>query len=77
MKQKRINNKLQELGYSIGLDDSEIKRAKNTFVSIMGITIAAAIVIFIGRFAVTQLDALGLYYTAVSIKDFGILGRFF
>jgi len=77
MKQKRINNKLQELGYSIGLDDSEIKRAKNTFVSILGIIIAAAIVIFIGRFAVTQLDALGLYYTAVSIKDFSLLGRFF
>lgn len=77
MKQKRINRKLQELGYSIGLNDSDINRAKNTFTSMLGIAIAAAVVIFIGRFTVTRLEALGLYYTAVSIKDFGLLNRFF
>jgi hypothetical protein len=25
----------------------------------------------------SQLDAVGLYYTGVSIKDFGLLSRFF
>jgi hypothetical protein len=43
----------------------------------LGITIAAAVVILIGKIVTSQLDAVGSYYTGVCIKDFGLLSRFF
>jgi hypothetical protein len=74
---KNINTKLQELGQTLNLNDSDITNAKRTARSMLGMAIAAAIIILIGKIAITQLDAVGLYYTGVSIKDFGLLSRFF
>lgn len=39
----------------------------------LGIAIAAAVVILIGKIATNQLDAVGQYYTGVCIKDFDLL----
>jgi hypothetical protein len=77
MKAKKVNQKLLELGCRIGLDEVDIRRAKITISSMLGMAIAAGFVIIIGKFGLNQMDALGLYYTAVSVKDFGILNRFF
>jgi hypothetical protein len=76
-RKKRLNTKLQQMGQMLGLEDNEIDNAKRTAKSMLSIAIAAAIVILIGKIATTQLDAVGLYYTGVSIKDFGLLSRFF
>ena len=65
------------MGHTLGLSDSDIHNAKRTARSMLGITIAAAVVILIGKIATSQLDTVGLYYTGVSIKDFGLLSRFF
>ena len=74
---KKIGPKLHELGATLGLDDHDIARAKKTATTMLSLAILAGIVIFIGKFAITQLDAIGLYYTGVSIKDFGLFSRFF
>jgi len=76
-RKKHIHTKLQQMGKMLGLDDSDINNAKRTAVSTLSIAIAAAVVILIGKIVTSQLDAVGLYYTGVSIKDFGLLSRFF
>ena len=76
-RKKHIHTKLQQMGQMLGLDDSDINNAKRTAVSTLCIAIAAAVVILIGKIVTSQLDAVGLYYTGVSIKDFGLLSRFF
>jgi hypothetical protein len=77
IRKKHLNTKLQQMGQMLGLDDNDIDKAKRTTMSVLGIAVAAAIIILIGKIATTQLDAVGLYYTGVSIKDFGLLTRFF
>jgi len=74
---RNMNATLHELGQTLGLDDSDIARAKRTTKSMMSMAIVAVIVMFIGRVVTTQLDASGLYYIGVSIKDFGWFSRFF
>lgn len=76
-RKKHLNATLQRMGQTLGLDDSDIASAKRTARSMLGIAIAAAVVILIGKIATTQLDAVGQYYTGVCIKDFGLLSRFF
>lgn len=65
------------MGQTLGLTDNDITNAKRTARSMLGITLAAIVVIIIGKIITSQLDAVGLYYTGVSIKDFGLLSRFF
>ena len=65
------------MGQTLGLTDNDIANAKRTARSMLGITLAATVVIIIGKIITSQLDAVGLYYTGVSIKDFGLLSRFF
>ncbi len=72
-----LTTTLQHMGQTLGLSDRDIINAKRTARSMLGITIAAAVVIIIGKIVTSQLDAVGLYYTGVSIKDFGLLNRFF
>jgi hypothetical protein len=76
-RKKHLNATLQRMGQTLGLDDSDIASAKRTARSMLGIAIAAAVVILIGKIATTQLDAVGQYYTGVCIKDFGLLSRVF
>lgn len=65
------------MGQTLGLTDTDIANAKRTATSALGLAIAAAVVIIIGKIVTSQYDAIGQYYTGVSIKDFGLLGRFF
>ena len=74
---QHLTTTLQHMGQTLGLTDRDITNAKRTARSMLGITIAAAVVIIIGKIVTSQLDAIGLYYTGVSIKDFGLLSRFF
>jgi hypothetical protein len=74
---KHLHTTLQHMGQTLGLTDIDIANAKRTTRSMLAIAIGAAIVILIGKITTTQLDAIGLYYTGVSIKDFGLLSRFF
>ena len=76
MKKKKINIKLQQLGQTLGLKDDEIASAKRTARNMLSMALAAAIVMLIGRIAAKQLDSIGMFYTGVSIKDFGLLSRF-
>ena len=77
MKRNKINSKLQQLGQTLGLNDDEISSAKRTATNMLSIAIAAAIVMLIGKIALKQLDSIGMFYTEVSIKDFGLLSRFY
>lgn len=72
-----VNVKLQELGTTLGLDQNDINKAKKTTRSILTMFIIAGILTLIGKIITSQLDAVGLYYVGVSIRDFGILTRFF
>ena len=72
-----VSNKLYELGKTLGMENNEIDKAKRTMKSMLSMFIMAGIVILIGKFITSQLDAVGLYYIGVSIKDFGMLSRFF
>ena len=76
-RKKHLTTTLQHMGQTLGLTDSDITNAKRTAGSMLGITIAAAVVILIGKIVTSQLDAVGSYYTGVCIKDFGLLSRFF
>ena len=76
-KKEKINAKLKKLGQALGLEDSDIASAKINIRSIIGVAILSALIIAIGTFVVTQLDAIGLYYTGGSIRDFSLFTRFF
>ena len=76
MRRKKINSKLYELGTNVGLNKSEVDNAKKTLKTIVSICIIAGIFGLIGYFS-SRLDAVGLWYIGVSIKDFGILSNFF
>jgi hypothetical protein len=76
-KNQHLITTLQHMGQTLGLTDSDIANAKRTARSMLGITIAAVIVIIIGKIVTSQLDAVGQYYAGGSINDFGLLSRFF
>lgn len=76
-KKEKINAKLKKLGEMLDLEDIDITRAKITMKSILSVAILSAIVLIIGKFTVTQLDAIGLYYIGVSIRDFNLFSGFF
>jgi len=76
-KKKEINTKLQKLGKTLGLEDSDIIRAKINIRSALCVAVLSAAVLAIGMVTVIQLDGIGLYYTGVSIRDFGLFSRFF
>jgi len=71
----KIKAKLYELGKTVGLETSEIDKAKRTTRTIVSICIVAGIFALIGIFT-SRLDAVGLWYVGVSIKDFGLLSNF-
>lgn len=71
----KIEAKLHEFGKIIGLEESEIESAKRTGKTIMSMCIIAGIFALIGIFS-SRLDAVGLWYVGVSIKDFSLLSNF-
>lgn len=68
--------KLYEFGKTIGLEASEIEHAKRTAKTIMSMCIITGIFTLIGIFS-SRLDAVGLWYSGVSINDFNLFSRFF
>jgi len=72
----KINKKLYELGKTIGLEEIEINHAKRTAKTIVSVCIIAGIFGLIGFFS-SRLDAVGLWYVGVSIKDFNLFSNFF
>ena len=76
-KKKQLTTTLQKIGQKLEMTDQDVALATKTARSMIGMTIAAAIVLLIGKIITTQLDAIGLYYVGVSISDFGLLSRFF
>jgi hypothetical protein len=76
-KNKKINNKLRELGQMLGLDEGNTLRAKRTTKNIITMAFAAAVFVLLGTLMMPG-GPVGLYYTGGSIKDFKILfGGFF
>lgn len=75
-----IKAKLHELGKTIGLEESEIDHAKRTAKTLVGMCLIVGFFALIGIFS-SRLEAVGAWYTGVSIKDFQIdfnyFGRFF
>lgn len=73
---KETKERLYKLGKIVGLEASEIDSAKVTIKSKIFTLIIVGIFSLIGIFS-SRLDAVGLWYIAVSIKDFGLLSSFF
>jgi len=71
-----IKEKLYKLGRTVGLEASEINYAKITIKSKIFTLTIAIIFSLIGLFS-SRLETVGLWYTVVSIKDFGLLSSFF
>ncbi len=78
MKRNRIEikEKLYKLGRTVGLEANEIDYAKITIKSKIFTLTIAIIFSLIGLFS-SRLETVGLWYTVVSIKDFGLLSSFF
>jgi len=72
----KINAKLYELGTAIGLEESDIFRAKRTAKTIVSMGIIAVIFGLITLFS-PRLDSVGLWDVPPSIKDFSFLNNFF
>ena len=70
-----IRSKLYDLGQSIGLNQSEVDNAKKTAKTIISLCVITGIFALIGIFT-SRLDAVGLWYSGVSIKDFGLFSNF-
>ena len=78
MKRNRIEikEKLYKLGRTVGLEANEIDYAKITIKSKIFTLTIAIIFSLIGLFS-SRLETVGLWYTVVSIKDFGLLSSLF
>jgi hypothetical protein len=78
MKKNRIEikEKLYKLGRTVGLEANEINFAKVTIKSRIFTLTIVIIFSLIGLFS-SRLETVGLWYTVVSIKDFGLLSSFF
>jgi len=72
----KIRAKLHGFGKTIGLEESEIDHAKRMTKTIVSMCLIAGIFTLVGIFS-SRLEAVGLWYGGVSIKDFYMFGRFF
>lgn len=71
-KNKKINNKLRELGQTLGLDEVDTLRAKRTTKNMITMALVTGAFMLLGNLMMPG-GPVGLYYTGVSIKDFQIL----
>ena len=76
-KNQKINNKLRELGQTLGLDEVNTLRAKRTTKNIITMAFMTAVFVLLGNLMLPG-GPVGCYYTGASIKDFKVLfGGFF
>jgi len=68
----KINTKLTNLGQTLGLDKTDILKARRTTRNIISMALLTGIFLLLGHIIMPGGPA-GLYYTGVSIKDFKIL----
>jgi len=71
-----MKQKFYEIGNMICLDANEVNKSKRTAKTILSMCIIAGIFGLIGLLS-SRLDAVGLWYGGVSIKDFFVFNRFF
>lgn len=76
MKQEKVRSQLYRLGKTVGLEKSEIDRAKITVMSKIPLSVLAFVFAFIGLFS-SRLETIGLWYIGTSIRDFGLFNNFF
>jgi hypothetical protein len=76
MRQEKVKTQLYRLGKTVGLEKSEVDRAKKTVMSKIPIGVIAAAFAFIGFFS-SRLEAIGLWYIVASFRDFGLFNNFF
>ena len=71
-KKEDINPKMQEIGRLLQLDKTDVCRARKTVKNIVCMAFIGGIFMILGSLLMPGGPA-GLYYTAVSIKDFQLL----
>ena len=71
----KIRSKIYNLGKNIGLEVNEIDKAKKTAKTVIAFCVIAGVFALMGLFS-SRLEAVGLWYVGVSIKDFGMLSNF-
>ena len=71
-KKEDMNSKMQEIGRLLQLDNTEVCLAKKTAKHIVSMALIGGIFMILGNLLMPGGPA-GLYYTAVSIKDFQLL----
>ena len=77
MKRKhKTKTKLYEFGKTIGLEENEIDNAKRMARTVVSMCIIAGIFALVGIFS-TRLEAVGMWYGGVSIKDFYLFSGYF
>lgn len=69
---KNIENKLQVLGETLGLDRSDVIRAKRTARNVITMALIAGVFILLG-YALVPGAPVGNYYGGGGIKDFQLL----
>ncbi|KYK20311.1 hypothetical protein AYK24_03890 [Thermoplasmatales archaeon SG8-52-4] len=75
-KNQKINNKLQELGKTLGLNEVDTMRAKRTTKNIITMALATGAFILLGNLMMPG-GPVGAYYAGVSFKDFQLLFGWF
>ena len=75
-KNQKINNKLQELGKTLGLNEVDTIRAKRTTKNIITMALATGVFILLGNLMMPG-GPVGAYYGGVSFKDFQLLFGWF
>jgi len=75
-KRDDFSSKLEDIGEYLQLDQTDIHRAKKTAKNIISMAVISGIFMILGRLMMPG-GAAGLYYTAVSIKDFQLMLSWF
>ena len=65
---KLVNQKLNDLGKRLGLDDADIYKARKTIKHLVMVGIFAGLLGLVG-YLTSQVDPVGQFYASVSIKD--------
>ncbi|UCH71469.1 MAG: hypothetical protein JSW62_03465 [Thermoplasmatales archaeon] len=72
---RKTKEKLYELGTRVGLKEKDIDGAKKTAKTVIVKSVIAGIFALFG--ILSRLQAVGLWYVAVSIRDFSFFNNFF
>ena len=71
-KRRELDAKLREFGNTLGLEETDVTRAKRTAKNVITMALLTAAFAVFGQIMMPG-GPSGLYYTGASIKDFQIL----